>query len=104
MVKNIRKNISKNLSGKYGKKILNHAKQSAADALKTNSKRVIQRAAEWTGDLIGNQISTRVTKVSTDSQQSNSETVINYYDKEITKEWFISSEERQEIIDELRLI
>ena len=54
--------------------------------------------------MIGNQISTRVTKVSTDSQQSNSETVINDYDKEITKEWFISSEERQEIIDELRLI
>ena len=46
MVKNIRKNISKNLSGKYGKKILNHAKQSAADALKTTSKRVIQKTAE----------------------------------------------------------
>ena len=46
MVKNIRKNISKNLSDKYGKKILDHAKQSAADAPKTTSKRVIQKTAE----------------------------------------------------------
>ena len=33
MGKNIGKNISKNLSGKYGQKLLDHAKQSATDAL-----------------------------------------------------------------------
>ena len=36
--KNIGKNISKNLSGKYSQKLLDHAKQSAADAIKTTSK------------------------------------------------------------------
>ena len=43
MGKNIGKNISKNWSHKYSQKILDHAKQSAPDALKTISKRVIQK-------------------------------------------------------------
>ena len=42
-------------------------------------------------------------EVSKDSQQNDSETVANEHDKEIRKERFISSEKRQEIIDELRL-
>ena len=36
-VKNIGKNISKNLSGKYSQIPFNHAKESATDALKTSS-------------------------------------------------------------------
>ena len=51
---NIGKSISKNLSCKYSRKVLDQAKQSTADALKTPSKRVIQKTAETTGDLIGN--------------------------------------------------
>ena len=47
MGKSIGKNISKNLSSKYSHKLLDHAKQSAADAL----KRVIQKSAEATGYL-----------------------------------------------------
>ena len=53
MGENIRKNISKNLSGKYSQKPLGYAKQSATDALKTASKRPIQKAIKVTGDLIG---------------------------------------------------
>ena len=56
MGKNIDKNISKGLSGKYSQKLLDHAKQSATDALKTSSKRFIQKTAEATGDLIANKI------------------------------------------------
>ena len=41
MGKYIDKNISKNLSGKYNHKLLDHAKQSATDASKTTSKRQI---------------------------------------------------------------
>ena len=47
---------SKNLSGKYSEKILDHAKQSATDTLKTTSKRAIQKTAEKTGDLIVNKV------------------------------------------------
>ena len=42
MGQNIGKNISQTLIGKYNKKLLDHAKQSATDAFKTASKRVIQ--------------------------------------------------------------
>ena len=41
MGKNIGKNICKNLSSKYSQKLLDHAKQSATDALKFASKRAI---------------------------------------------------------------
>ena len=37
---------SKNLNGKYSQKPLDHAKQSAADALKTTSKGAIQITKE----------------------------------------------------------
>ena len=37
--RSIGKNISKNLTSKYNQKLINHAKQSATDALKTASKR-----------------------------------------------------------------
>ena len=63
MGKNIGKNINKILSGKYGQKLLNHAKQSATDAIKTSSKRFIQKTAEATDDLIGNKIANRNRKV-----------------------------------------
>ena len=37
LVKILVKNISKNLNGKHSQKLLDHAKQSSADALKTAS-------------------------------------------------------------------
>ena len=45
MGKNTGKNISKNLSYKYIQKLLDHAKKSATEAIKTSSKRVIQKRA-----------------------------------------------------------
>ena len=46
--KNISKNLSKNLTSKYNQKLINHAKQSATDALKTASKRAIQNSrSNW---------------------------------------------------------
>ena len=43
MGKSISKNINKILSGRCSQKLLDHAKQSSADALKTSSKRAIQK-------------------------------------------------------------
>ena len=42
------------MNGKYIQKLPDHVKKFATDALKTILKRVIQKAAEGTGDLIGN--------------------------------------------------
>ena len=60
----IDKSKIKNLSGKYSQKLLDHAKQSATDPLKTASKRVIQKTAEATGDLIGTKRADKVSKFS----------------------------------------
>ena len=78
-------------------------KQSATDAIKYSSKKVIQKTAEATGDLTGNKIANKISKLSKNLQQNNSEAVTNEHDKEITKERYGSPEEREEIIDELRL-
>ena len=67
------KNIGKNLSNKYGLKLLDSAKKSTTDAIKTASKRAIQKTAEAAGDLIGNKIADRITSVSKSNQQSCSQ-------------------------------
>ena len=54
--------------------------------------------------MISNTIANRITKVSKISPQNNSETITNEHDKEIPKKRYISSEERQKIIDDLTLI
>ena len=102
------KNISKNVSGNYGTGMLTLGRnflikqQSATDAIKTSSKRVIQKTAEATGDSMGNKIGNRITKISKNSQQNNSEVVTNKNDKEMTKEWYISPEKGKKILDNLR--
>ena len=50
------KNMGKSLSDKYGQKLLDTAKNSPTDAIKTAWKRAIQKTAEATGDLICNKI------------------------------------------------
>ena len=66
--RNIDKNISKNLSTKYSQKLLDHAKLSATDALKTASKRAIQKTAETIVDVSGNKIADKITRFSKTSQ------------------------------------
>ena len=99
------KNIGKNSNNKYSKKLLDTAKKSTTDAIKTASKRAIQKTAEATGDLIGNKIADKITSASKKSNKKlpNDETE---EDIKLTthKKRYISPEERQQIIDELRLV
>ena len=101
------KNISKSLSNKYGQKLLDSAKKSTADALKTASKKVIQKSAEATGDLVGNKTADKisVSKKSNDNKNNNNNNN-NNEDVELTvhKKRHISPEERQQTINELRLV
>ena len=79
-------------------------KKSTTDAIKTASKRAIQKRAEGTGDLIGNKIADKITSV---SNKSPKELHSQNKDKiEIPKERYISlkKKKRQQIIDELRLV
>ena len=106
------KNMGKSLSNKYGQKLLDSAKKSTTDAIKTASKRAIQKTAEATGDLIGNKIVEKITSVSkkpvmelyskelpnNDNDNDNNET-----DAEIAtpKKRYISPDQSKQIIEEL---
>ena len=48
--------MSKTLSNKCSQELLDSAKQSTTDVMKTASKRAIHKTADATGDLIGNKI------------------------------------------------
>ena len=69
------KNIGKNLSNKYSRKLTDTAKTSATHAVKTASKRIIQKTAEATGHLIGNKIADKITSVSIKSKKLPEEDV-----------------------------
>ena len=97
--RNTSRNIGKILSSKYSQKLLDHAKQSALDPLKTASKRAIQQTAKAAGDLIGNKIGDRITKDSKTSRKNNSET----NEEEVLRERFVHSELRHKITDDLKL-
>ena len=48
---------------RYGKKLMDTATKTGIDAAKIASKRVVQKTAEATGDLIGNKIAHKITSV-----------------------------------------
>ena len=105
------KNIAKNLSNKYSQKLLDTAKKSTKDAIKIASKKAIQKTAEATGDWIGNKIADKITgraspKDVSISKKPVKELPINDQDAEVTtcKNRYISPEERQQIIDDLKLV
>ena len=56
--------VAKNMSNKYGQKLLDSVKKSTTDAIKTTSKRANPKTAEATGDLIGNKIADKTTSLS----------------------------------------
>ena len=58
--------------------------------IKTTSKKSNSKTVEATGDLIGNKIANRITKVSRSLLQNNSETITREYFKEIPEERYIS--------------
>ena len=97
--------MGKNLSNKYAQKLLDSAKKSTTNAIKTASKRAIQKTAGATGDLIGNKIADKITSV---SKKSTKELLKNKTEVDVEnatpKKRYISPEEIQRIIDELRLV
>ena len=89
------KNMSKHLSNKYGQKVLDSAKKSTADTIKTASKREIQKTAEATGYLIGNKVADEITSVSKKStiELPNDKTEVGV-ERATPKKRYTSPEER----------
>ena len=91
------KNMGKSLSNKYGQKLLDSAKKSTTDAIKTASKRAIQKTAEANGDLIGNKIADKITSVSKNPSKElpNNETEEEDVEIATPKKRYKSPEERK---------
>ena len=86
--------FAKKCGNKYGKKLMNIATKTGMDTVKIASKRVVQKTAGATGDLIGNKIADKITSVGKPKEKEKT--------KEI-EEIYISPEKIQQIIDDLRL-
>ena len=91
------------LTNKYGQKLIDTAKKSTADTIKTASKRAIEKTTEATADLIGNKTADKITSISKKSSKELQNNKAND-ETEIPKERYIFPEERQQIIDELGLV
>ena len=96
--------FTKNIGNKYSQKSFDTARKSTTEAIKTASKRAVQKIAEATADLIGNKIADKITSISKKSVKE----IPNNDDEDAEiathKKRYISPEERQQIIDELRLV
>ena len=101
------KNVGKSLSNKNGQKLLDSAKKSTTGQKKNSLKRAIQKTGEETGDLIGNKIADKITSVSEKASNNNNNNNNNnneYVEIAAHKKIYISPQERQQIVNELRLV
>ena len=87
--------FARNFGNKFGKKLMDTATKIGMDAANFASKRVVQKTAEATGDLIGNKIADKITSIGKLKEKPKT--------KEKPEEIYIPPEKRQQIIDDLRL-
>ena len=73
---------------------MNTATKTGIDPAKTVPKRVVQKTAEATGDLIGNKIVHKFTSASKSKEDDKTKKV---------EEIYIPPEKKQQIIDDLKL-
>ena len=68
--------VAKSMSNKYSQKLFDSAKKSTTDAIKTDSKRAIQKIAEATSCLSGNKIADKLTIISKSPQEFYSQNIL----------------------------
>ena len=78
---------------KYGKKILDNSISTGKDFAKIAGKKVLTESAETNGDLIGNKIADRITKISRNKYQKEDDRIM-----EETQELIIPPEKREQRI------
>ena len=86
--------FARKVGDKYGKKLMVTATKIGIDAPKTASKRVVQKTAETTRDLIKNKIVDKITLLGKTKSKEK---------EDGRQEIYIPPEKRQQIIVELRL-
>ena len=83
--------FAKKFGNKHGNKLMDTATKTEIDAANTTSKRIVQKAAEATGDLIGNKIADKITSIGKPKEKKKAKEV---------EEIYVPPEK---IIDDLRL-
>ena len=78
----------------YGKKLMDTTTKTGIGAAKTAFKRVVQKTAEATGDLIGTKIADQITSIGKPKEREKTNNADEIY---------IPPEKWQQIIDDLRL-
>ena len=63
--------FARKFGDKYGKKLIDTATKTGIDAAKTASKRVVQKIAEATGDLIENKIADKIISIGKTKEKEN---------------------------------
>ena len=82
--------FAKKFGNKHGNKLMDTATKTEIDAANTTSKRIVQKAAEATGDLIGNKIAYKITSIGKPKEKETKE----------REEIYIPPEKRQQVIDD----
>ena len=90
-------NVAKKFGGKNGKNLMDTGKKQGTNFAKTAGKKIIQKTAEATGDLIGNKIADKINSLGK-SKNKEKENQTNE-----PEEIIIPPEKRQQVIDDLRL-
>ena len=85
--------FARKFGDKYGKKLMDTATKTGVDAPKTASKRVVQKTAKATGDLIGNKIADKITLIGKPKEKEKANKA---------EEIYIPLKKRQ-VIDDLKL-
>ena len=86
--------FARKFGDKYGKKLMDPSTKTGIDAGKTPSRRIVQKTAEATGDLIGNKIADKITSVGKSKEKEKTKK---------TEEIYIPPKKRQQITDDLEL-
>ena len=84
--------FARKFGDKYGKKLMDTATKTGIDPAKTASKRVVQKTAEATADLTGNEIADKITSISKPKEKTKK-----------AEEIYIPTEKRQQVIDDFKL-
>ena len=82
-------------TSKYGKNIIDTTKKQGSEFAKTAGRKIIQKSAEATGDLIGNKIADKITSLGKSKNEEN--------ETNEEEEIIIAPEKRKQIINDLRL-
>ena len=77
--------FAKEFGNKYAKKLMDTTTKTGIDATKTTSKRIVQKIAEATGDLIANKIADKITLISKPKEKEKKQKKFIFHQKKDSK-------------------